>query len=398
MVRILFILLLLLFSEFAIGQCQPEWTHYNEPIVFLSSPPVQDTTSWKLVFHDEFNGTSLDTNKWLTHYPYGPDESDRTPAARLHTTTPKREAQIYRDDKAIVNNGMLELHAAKNKSTYMGVTKTHEAGMVHSKDKKGFRGYTKYEIRCKIPDGAGFFPAFWMFGSTNEIDCFEFNGVNPNRHLVGMIKWAQCPVEGRFGQARDYISAIDFSKDFHTFAIAHDDLYMTYYVDNQIVFQVPRLTLLSSLVPGYYIQEPAYPRSTEGMRVIANLAIGAGKKGNKLHHPPSIFTELPNKMEVDYIRVYQRHPQSNLTDLCVSSISGPNTISKVRNNTYKYEGDLNIESWSISKNLTIVGEDKNLIIVNLDPNSSASDAWIKPNFIEKDQPCANSTTKNIIIK
>ncbi|XP_037774279.1 LOW QUALITY PROTEIN: ATP synthase subunit beta-like [Penaeus monodon] len=173
-----------------------------------------------LFFYDEFEGTSLDTNKWLTHYPYGPNESDKAPAARLHTTRPNRENQIYRDNMVVVNDGILELQAAKKVGTYMGYTKDYEAGMIHSKDKAGFQGYTKYEIRYSL------------------------------------------------------------------------------------------------LGKGYYLQEPAYPRSTERMRVIANLAIGDGKRGNKLHHPPGLFTKFPNKMEIDYIRVYQRHPQKNLTDLC----------------------------------------------------------------------------------
>lgn len=398
MFRILLILSITLFSKFINGQCQPGWTHYNEPIVYLSSPPVPDTTSWKLVFHDEFNGTSLDTNKWLTHYPYGPDESDKAPAARLHTTNPKREDQIYRDDMAVINNGILELQAKRKTGTYMGYTKKYEAGMVHSKDKTGFKGYTKYEIRCKIPDGAGFFPAFWMFGSTNELDCFEFNGINPSRHLAGMIKWAQCPVEGMLGEGRDYISAIDFSKDFHTFAITHDDFHLTYYVDNQIVYQIPRLLLISNLVPGYYSQHSGYPRSTERMRVIANLAIGDGKRGNKLHHPPSIFTELPNKMDVDYIRVYQRNPQSNLTDLCDHSVSGDNTISAIKSNVYRYKGNLSLASWSVSDNLTIVGTDKNAIVVTRNQTVSDTDAWIRPNFVEGNPPCVDSYTRKIIIK
>ena len=395
--RLLFILLLSLFAKLINAQCQPEWTHYNEPFVYLSSPPVEDTTSWKLVFHDEFNGASLDTNKWMTHYPYGPNESEHAPAARLHTTRPNRENQIYRDDKVIVNNGILELQAIKKRGTFMGYTKDYEAGMIHSKDQRGFQGYTKYEIRCKIPSGSGFFPAFWFFGSVNEMGCFEFNGVNPKLHILGMLKWAQCPTENLLGKGKDYKHSIDLSKDFHTFALEHDDFFVKYYVDDIEIFRIARLTLISKLTPGYYMQEPAYPLSTERMRIIANLAIGDGKRGNKLHHPPGIFTEFPNKMEIDYIRVYQRHPQSNFTDLCKHTILGDSKISSSQTKTYQYKGNLSVASWTVSKNLTIVDTQEDSILVKVNSKDLNLKAWIRPNFTEGYPPCVENYTKNIII-
>lgn len=396
--KLLFTLLITLSYNLLNAQCLPEWTHYNEPFVYLASPPVPDTTPWKLVFYDEFEGTSLDTNKWLTHYPYGPNESDKAPAARLHTTRPNRENQIYRDNMVVVNDGILELQAAKKVGTYMGYTKDYEAGMIHSKDKAGFQGYTKYEIRCKIPNGAGFFPAFWFFGSINEMGCFEFNGVNPSRHILGMLKWVQCPTDSLLGKGKDYKSSIDFSKDFHTFALEHDDFFVKYYVDNVEIFRIARLTLISPLIPGYYLQEPAYPRSTERMRVIANLAIGDGKRGNKLHHPPGLFTKFPNKMEIDYIRVYQRHPQKNLTDLCNHTITGEDKISESKTSFYQYKGGLTVSSWTVSENLTIVGTQDNSIVVAINPKVENTKTWIRPNFKEGNPPCLERYTKEILIE
>ena len=44
-------------------------------ISFLSfiyaSPPEGPGYSWKLIFEDNFNGTSLDTGKWIDQYPWG---------------------------------------------------------------------------------------------------------------------------------------------------------------------------------------------------------------------------------------------------------------------------------------------------------------------------------------
>ena len=35
-----------------------------------ASPPTG--TNWGLIFADEFGGTSVDTQKWVTQYPWGP--------------------------------------------------------------------------------------------------------------------------------------------------------------------------------------------------------------------------------------------------------------------------------------------------------------------------------------
>ena len=35
-----------------------------------------DTIPYKLVFHDEFNGNSIDTSQWHTYFPYGAGQTD----------------------------------------------------------------------------------------------------------------------------------------------------------------------------------------------------------------------------------------------------------------------------------------------------------------------------------
>jgi len=41
--------------------------------VRLDAPLECISEDYKLVFHDEFDGESLDTSKWYTYYPYGPN-------------------------------------------------------------------------------------------------------------------------------------------------------------------------------------------------------------------------------------------------------------------------------------------------------------------------------------
>ncbi|MBK7083188.1 MAG: hypothetical protein IPH53_00325 [Flavobacteriales bacterium] len=53
-----------------------------------------DTSAWKLVFSDEFEGTRLDDTKWRTWFPYSDDGSDKCEGCRLMGTS----NTIFRDD------------------------------------------------------------------------------------------------------------------------------------------------------------------------------------------------------------------------------------------------------------------------------------------------------------
>ena len=53
-----------------------------------------DTSAWRLVFSDEFEGGSLDRSKWTTWFPYSADGSDQCAGCRTMGTS----NTIFRDD------------------------------------------------------------------------------------------------------------------------------------------------------------------------------------------------------------------------------------------------------------------------------------------------------------
>lgn len=128
-----------------------------KPASVLPAPP--EGQEWKLVWHDEFDGKTLDPAKWE------------------RPNHPRRD-HFWRADSAFLNGkGQLVLRTEEIDGKYHSPcvrTRSHY--------EKAF-GY--FETRCKLPAQPGFWPAFWLYhGRVNrvgdegrdgtEIDIFEF--------------------------------------------------------------------------------------------------------------------------------------------------------------------------------------------------------------------------------
>lgn len=273
----------------------------NYPKVWFDGGNICADGAWMLVFSDDFDGDSLDREKWMTWYPYGENGSDQCSFCRTHG----EEGQIYRDGNAVVENGLLNLVVKKETGNWYGSQREYSSGMVHSR--QVFTDYSRYEIRCKIPGGEGFWPAFWVFGWSVEIDIFEFGTGEPDRLYTGFFKNHS---DGKNEHmAYDYAGP-DFSRDFHTIATQYEPFFIHLEVDSVRVHTFPRYYTLNGnpvatcdLPEGPYLQNPVFPRFGDPVQVIANVAVGA--ENTPFTGPPPPETTIPNQMEIDYIRVYQ---------------------------------------------------------------------------------------------
>ncbi|MBI4646073.1 MAG: family 16 glycosylhydrolase [Bacteroidia bacterium] len=150
---------------------------------FLFSMPPCNNGSYYLAFEDNFDGNSLDLSKWEIQ-PWG--QGALQGSANI---------EYYSLDNAIISHGTLKITAKKETVTRRAVSwmddneilsdglpnlRTYEytSSNIWTK-KKFFNG--KYEIRSRMPNGTGLWPAFWMFGGQrwNEIDVFDnYSGIN----------------------------------------------------------------------------------------------------------------------------------------------------------------------------------------------------------------------------
>lgn len=249
-------------------------------MILFQLPLEAASTEWKLVWSDEFDGpdgASIDSKKW--NFDIGGGHWGNA------------EAQCYTDriDNVYQENGCLVIRAIKEK--YDGWEYT--SGRITTKDKFEPK-YGRIEARIKVPYGQGLWPAFWMLGNdinTNnwpncgEIDIMENLGREPYR-VHGAIHGP-----GYFG-ARGPTAFIDsqekLSNDFHVFAIEWQPKEISWYFDGEKYFsQTP------NDVDTWVFDHPFF--------IILNVAVGGTWPGY-----PDETTVFPQKMLVDYVRVYQQ--------------------------------------------------------------------------------------------
>ncbi|MBX9850398.1 MAG: glycoside hydrolase family 16 protein [Cytophagaceae bacterium] len=266
---------------------------------------AKENSPWKLVFEDDFNSPQLDSLKWLDHYPWG----------RNLVNNPER--QYYGPDNYVIENGILKLVAKKEnikarvKDEFPdahlaedGKANLREfpfsSGMIFSREK--FR-YGKFEIRCKIPEINGMWPAFWIFGQFpyyEEIDAFEF--MDEKNNTVDFTVHGQPDQEPGVQRCNMEYKGIDYTKDFHVYAVEWDSLKIAFSIDGVVKKTYYHYHKLSGAnvrsfknikaAPKAYLRQRVYPKQV--MHVIVNLAVKHAE-GNF----PAVF-------EVDYVRVYQR--------------------------------------------------------------------------------------------
>jgi beta-glucanase (GH16 family) len=150
--------------------------------LFLSSVPA--LASWQLVWSDEFNGSSLDTNHWTFDIGTGPP----------YPGWGNNELEYYtsRPENVYVTNGLL--HIVARQESYSGSSYTS----ARLKTQGLFAMcYGRFEFSAKLPQGPGFWPALWMFprdsvygcwAASGEIDVMESQGQAPG-NVKGTLQY-----------------------------------------------------------------------------------------------------------------------------------------------------------------------------------------------------------------
>ena len=255
----------------------------------LASPDSseQNSTRWRLVWADEFNYTGLpDSRKWS--YDVGGHGWGN------------KELQYYterRKENARVENGSLIIEARRDN------WEAHEYTSARLVSKrKGDWTYGRFEIRAKLPTGKGAWPAIWMLPTTwayggwpdsGEIDIMEQVGYEPQvihasvhtkayHHVINTQKTAKTPVE----------TAVT---GFNVYTVEWTQKEIRAYVNDRryFTFKNERLT-----DPGAdYRQWPF----DQPFHLLLNIAVG-GTWGGARGVDESIW---PQRMEIDYVRVYR---------------------------------------------------------------------------------------------
>ncbi|MBF0409132.1 MAG: glycoside hydrolase family 16 protein [Candidatus Riflebacteria bacterium] len=251
---------------------------------FAENFPVQkfdQSASWTLVWEDEFNAPELDSSKWVCEtggHGWGNNEK------QFYTNRP---------ENVRIENGSLIIEARKEEYNNSAYT----SARLKTLGKKSFK-YGRIEARIILPKGKGVWPAFWMLGddiqkegvgwpNCGEIDIMEYLGHEPCR-VYGTVHGPE--YSGAKGISSQFnLASGEFCDGPHDFSIEWDENQIQWYVDG-----THYKTVTKDMVPGKWVFD--HPHF-----ILLNVAIGGNWPGE-----PDKTTVFPQKMQVEYVRVYQK--------------------------------------------------------------------------------------------
>jgi beta-glucanase (GH16 family) len=242
---------------------------------------VQAHAAWKLVWSDEFNTAGKpDSSKWK--FDVGGDGWGND------------EAEYYTDrlENARVEDGALVLEARKedfgNKNYTSARLSSVPEGWV----------YGSFEIRAKLPRGAGMWPAIWMLArhqsygqaywpDNGEVDIMEnFSGREPDNSYGCFHTFNLNWMKGT--QVCNTMEILDLSTAFHVFRFDWGPDRAALFIDG---IQFVELKNAHTDWKDWPYDKPFF--------LIMNIAVGGGAGG------PIDDTIFPQRMYIDYVRVYK---------------------------------------------------------------------------------------------
>lgn len=246
--------------------------------------PVVEAVESNLIWSDEFEGESLNTDDW-----------------RFETGANgwgNNEWQNYTNGaNAGVSDGKLIITAKK---TGPG-QQVGDYTSTRLLSKQTFK-YGRVEIRAKMPDhqGNGLWPALWMLGEDigtigwpdcGEIDLMEYVSYNPN-HVVQTIHSVANNHSNGTQISTGELPLETIEEAFHNYGLIWQEDKLEFYLDT------PDTITLTIDRPANF-DNNNWPFNKEFFFIL-NIAVG-GNWGGLEGVDDSIF---PAKMEVDYVRVY----------------------------------------------------------------------------------------------
>ena len=266
----------------------------------IEQETVDNSSDWTLVWSDEFDGTELDTTKWTHDTGNGFVGADGTYVGGWGNN----ELQTYQEGNVSVDGEHLILQAREEEVTDDYGTYDYTSGKITTRGKFSQK-YGRFEARMKLPEGQGYWPAFWMmpeddvyggWAASGEIDIMENAGVNLD-HIGGAIHYGgQWP--NNTYTAKDYHFPADRNiTDFNVYAVEWEPGEIRWYVNDELYQTLNNWSTTSDGNPAKF----SYPAPfDQEFFLILNLAIGGWYGGG-----PNESTPIPGEVLVDYVRAYE---------------------------------------------------------------------------------------------
>jgi beta-glucanase (GH16 family) len=233
-----------------------------------------------LVWNDEFNSNTINTTTWVFETGAGGWGN-----AELENYT-------ARSQNAFQSKGNLIIEARKESLNGSAYT---SARMI-TKARKVFT-FGRIDIRAKVPTGKGIWPAIWMLGNNidqvnwpacGEMDIMELLGQEPNK-IYGTLHWGATTQLHQSKGTNKVLGAGSYDQQFHVYSLVWVKDQVQILVDDVVYNTINATDVAGSNNP-----------FNSDFFFILNVAVGGNWPGS-----PDGTTVFPQRMVVDYVRVFQ---------------------------------------------------------------------------------------------
>jgi beta-glucanase (GH16 family) len=249
-------------------------------------PPA---TQWNIVWSDEFNGTSINTNIWTF-------ETGNGGPALPGWGNNELEYYTSRTNNAYVNHGLLHIVAQQESTNGFSFT----SARMKTEGLYNTPVYGRIEWRASLPAGVGMWPGLWLLGADyptvgwpdcGEIDVAETKGTELTT------------VHGSLHSGSDETAVYtaftggDSITNFHNYMVDWESNSISFSVDGNVYETVINWTSPIGPYPAPF-NAPFY--------LLMNLAMGGNFVGNPSVATVEAGTVFPAEIQVDYVRVLEQ--------------------------------------------------------------------------------------------
>lgn len=240
---------------------------------------------YSLFWSDEFNDATINTQNWDFELGDGTDYG--LPAGwgnnelQLYTANNENASIVSADGQSV-----LRITALK------GSDNSYSSAKLVTKDLASFR-YGIVEVKAKMPEGQGIWPAIWLLGENRnevdwpgcgEIDIAEVLGNQPEKYYA-TVHYTNGENKKGETQQEHSLSSGSFSADYHVFGLNWTPEEMIFTLDGTMIKSIPI--------------EADMKEFQRSMYMILNVAVGGYWPGE-----PDNSTVFPQHMDIDYVRVF----------------------------------------------------------------------------------------------
>ena len=267
--------------------------------------------NWVLTWSDEFDKDSLDMTKWT--YDIGNWKLDENGNYETNGWG-NNEQEFYTDKNAEVSDGTLKIYAKKEQySDPVQGNYDYTSAKLITQGKFDMC-YGKVDIRARFDSGKSLWPALWMlptdsvygrWAASGEIDIMEGWGSTPEK-VCGTIHFGDT-WPGNTYLTKDYFFTNgDSTENWHNYSVEWESGEIRWYIDNVLYSTQNQWNSAGRAFPAPFDQN---------FYLILNLAVGGTFDGiDGVAADPATFADGMKKMEVDYVRVYQKDGKTHIPD------------------------------------------------------------------------------------